>query len=397
MSKFAVGLQIYSKMFIQRKMAAAIEKFMGWYPIVYVGGPRQSGKTTLLKHLYGTLPYASLEEPDVRLLAEEDPRRFLSRFSKGGILDEVQRAPWLFSYLQGLVDSDASLRFLLSGSQNFLMMKQVSQSLAGRVGVLTLLPLSSLELSAEQVENLTTFMWRGGYPAIYERQIPPDIFFANYLQTYVERDVRTLKEIGNLTQFVRFMRLCAGRVGQPLNMSSLATQAGVAVNTVKTWLSVLEASYILFFLSPYHGNFKKRIIKSPKLYFFDTGLLCHLLGIAGPEPLDMHPYFGNIFENMIIAELYKKRANAGRRPVFWFWRDQHQHEVDLIIEEEGQLMAIEIKGSQTYNARLASGLKRWKKLAGERGARRVLVYSGSGEMKFEDFELLPWARAVEEI
>ncbi len=382
-------------MFISRLLSSAIQEQMQWYPVVYVGGPRQSGKTTLLRNLFPDLPYANLEDPDTRLMAEEDPRRFLKRFRQGGILDEVQKVPDLFSYLQGIVDEHPSLRFLLSGSQNFLMMENITQSLAGRIALLTLLPLSLKELPPEASEELEQFIWKGGYPALFERGIPQDVFFNNYLQTYLERDVRSLKNIGNLNAFTRFISLCAGRVGQPLNLSTLATQTGISVNTVKAWLSVLEASYIIFLLSPYHKNFNKRVIKSPKLYFFDTGLLCYLLGIAEPAQLYTHYHFGNIFENAIITELYKKRTHAGKRPNFWFWQDQHRHEVDLLIEEKGQLTAIEIKSAQTYNARLASGIKAWEKAAGKETARQYLLYAGEQHMPFGKFELLPWREGVE--
>ena len=382
-------------MFVKRELSKVIVQHREWYPIIYLGGPRQSGKTTLLLHLFPDLKYASLEDPDMRLLAEEDPRRFLNTFPNGGILDEVQRVPVLFSYLQGLVDGNKSLHFLLSGSQNFLMMESISQSLAGRVGLLNLLPFGYPEIASMQPPDLLDFVWRGGYPGLFEKKIPPDVFFNNYLQTYLERDVRQLKNVGDLLQFARFMRLCAGRVGQPLNMSNLATDAGISVNTVKAWLSVLEASYMLFFLPPYHSNFNKRIIKAPKIYFFDTGFLCYLLGISAPEQLETHHYFGNIFENAVIAELYKKRSNAGTRPAFWFWQDQHRNEVDLLIKEGGKLRAVEIKSSQTYNSRLAAGLKMWQKLTGAAAEEQFLVFAGEQDIQLEACRLLPWKTAFE--
>lgn len=383
-------------MFVHREITGIIRQTHNWYPIIYLGGPRQSGKTTLLKHLFPDLPYSSLEDPDVRLLAEEDPRRFLKSFPVGGILDEAQRVPHLFSYLQTLVDGNKSLRFVLSGSQNFLLMEKISQSLAGRVGILNLFPFAYPEIATtSEIVNLETFVWRGGYPSLFEKGTPQDVFFNNYLQTYLERDVRLLKNIGDLSQFARFMRLCAGRVGQPLNMSNLATDAGLSVNTVKSWLSVLEASYLVFFLQPYHANLNKRVIKSPKMYFFDTGLLCHLLGIASPEQLETHHYFGHIFENSIILELYKKRVNNGKRPTFWFWQDQHNNEVDLLIEENGTLKAIEIKSSQTYNIRLISGLKKWQSLTGTPSEEQFLVFAGSQNMALETGRLVPWREALE--
>jgi predicted AAA+ superfamily ATPase len=383
---------------IHRIIIPALQEVQRYYPVVYLGGPRQSGKTTLLKHLYPELPYANLEDPDTRLLAEQDPRRFLNRFPQGAILDEAQRVPLLFSYLQGRVDSDPALRFILSGSQNFLLMESITQSLAGRVGILNLLPLGLTEITdtTGEIPNLEQFAWRGGYPALYDRHTPQDIFFNNYIQTYLERDVRSLKNVGDLSLFNRFLRLCAGRAAQPLNLTTLANDTGIAVNTAKAWLSVLEASYLIFYLPPYYNNFNKRIIKTPKLFFFDTGLLCHLLGIAAPKQLETHHYFGNIIENALIAELYKKRANQGRKPVFWFWQDQHGNEVDLLIEEGGALTALEIKASQTFNPRLFSGLAKWRQLA-TGSFRRVLIYAGEQRMEMEHGLLMPWADAMREI
>lgn len=371
---------------------------MEWYPVLYLGWSRQSGKTTLLQNLFPNLPYASLEDPDIRLLATEDPRRFLNAFPKGAILDEAQRVPELFSYLQSLVDANKSLRFVLSGAQNFLLMEKITQSLAGRVGILNLLPFSYAELeSSQKPESLPQAAWKGGYPALYTSTLPPAIFFNNYIQTYLERDVRLIKNVGDLTLFSRFLRLCAGRVGQPINMSNFATDVGVAVNTIKAWLSVLEASYMIFMLQPYHQNFNKRLIKTPKMYFFDTGLVSHLLGISTPEQLDTHHYFGNIVENYLIAELYKKRTNAGEKPVFWFWQDKKGNEVDLIIEEDGLIKAIEIKASQTYNTRLMSGLTYWQNFEVTEPRAQYLVYGGQQKMDLNAGKLMPWQTALKEL
>lgn len=384
-------------MFTTRQLATTILATRQWYPVLYVGGPRQSGKTTLLRHLFPDMPYTSLEDPDTRLLAEDDPRRFLNSFPKGGILDEAQRVPSLFSYLQTMVDANKSLQFILSGSQNFLLMEKISQSLAGRVGILNLYPFSYPEIT-EAVgmrPDLQSFAWQGGYPALYDKKIPSEVFFNNYLETYLERDVRLLKNVGDLSQFARFMRLCAGRVGQPLNMSTLATDTGVSVNTIKAWISVMEASYILYLLQPWHVNYNKRIIKSPKMYFFDTGLLCHLLGVSSPKQLGTHHFQGNIIENAIITELYKKRSNLGKRPVFWFWQDSKGNEVDLLIEEEGELRPIEIKSSQTYNPRLVSGLNLWQKLTDTKPEDQFLVYAGTQKIQLENCRLMPWQEAIE--
>ncbi|MEQ1746836.1 MAG: ATP-binding protein [Saprospiraceae bacterium] len=384
-------------MFVARSITETIHSFRGWFPVIYLGGPRQSGKTTLLRHLLPDLPYASLEDADTRLRADEDPRRFLNSFPNGAILDEAQRVPLLFNYLQGLVDSDKNRRFVLSGSQNYLLMESITQSLAGRVGILNLLPFSMAEIEQRQpIATLEYFAWRGGYPALFDdHSVPANVFFDSYIQTYIERDVRLLKNVGDLSAFGKFMRLCAGRVGQPLNLTSLATDSGIAPNTAKAWLSVLEASYLIFMLPPYFENFNKRIIKAPKLYFFDTGLLCHLLGISSPAHLETHHYFGNIVENALLVELYKKRTNAGKRPAFWFWQDQQGNEIDLVIQENGSLYAIEFKSSQTYNTRLSAGLKRWQSLTGASTDQLFLVYAGIMEGERDFGMLLPWRKALQ--
>ena len=382
-------------MYIERAITASLAELEKYYPIVYVGGPRQAGKTTMLRKVYPHYAYVNLEDPELRSLAEQDPRRFLKTLKKGAILDEVQRVPHLFSYLQVMVDEDKKLRFILSGSQNFLLMEKITQSLAGRAGILNLFGFSysEMEKTAFSPQDLENFVWRGGFPGLHQQEVPPQIFFNNYLQTYLERDVRLLKNIGDLSIFNRFMRLAAGRVGQPLNLSSLATDLGLSVNTVKAWFSVLEASYMIFYLAPYHKSFNKRIIKSPKFYFFDTGLLCFLLGIQSAQQLETHHYFGNIVENALIADLYKKRSHKGVRPIFWFWQDQHGNEIDLLMEENGKVTAIEIKSSQTFNTRLLSGLKKWKTLNGEKSIN-FLIYAGQQRMEMEVGTLLPWQEAL---
>lgn len=386
-------------MLLERQIAKPLQELGQYYPIIYLGGPRQAGKTTLLKKLFPNLPYANLEDPELRLLAEQDPRRFLNSFPAGAIVDEAQRVPQLFSYLQVLVDENPELQFYLSGSQNFLLMENISQSLAGRVGILSLFPLSYSELvdTAYVPPDLEHFIWKGGFPGLHEKAVPPELFFNNYVQTYLERDVRLLKNVGDLSLFNRFLRLCAGRVGQPLNLSTLATDLGLSVNTVKAWFSVLEASYLIFYLPPYHENFNKRIIKTPKFYFFDTGLLCHLLGIGSPKQLETHHYFGTIVENAIIADLYKKRAHAGKRPDFWYWRDQHGNEVDLLIEETGEVRAIEIKSSQTFNPRLLAGLSKWAQLRSDQADQRFLVYAGNQSLMLEAGRLMPWEEGLQEL
>jgi predicted AAA+ superfamily ATPase len=381
---------------IPRLLSESIREHLRYFPVIYLGGPRQSGKTTLLKHLFPDFPYASLENQDTRLLAEQDPRRFLGAFPNGAILDEAQRVPDLFSYLQGTVDENKQLHFILSGSQNFLLMEKITQSLAGRVGILTLMPLGLEELPGDLSAKMPPeqWAWQGGYPAIYDRQTPPDLIFPNYVETYLQRDVRQMRNVGDLNQFARFLRLCAGRAGQILNVSSLANDADVSVNTAKSWLSILEASYIIFFLQPYYRNFNKRLIKSPKLYFFDSGLLCHLLGIASAAQLNTHYYYGNIMENMLLAELYKKRSHRGQRPPFWYWRDSNGNEVDLLIEEEGTLKSVELKASKTFNTRLLSGLAWWQKTSGLKPEHSRLIYLGEMAFETENGRLTPWKEVL---
>ena len=381
---------------IPRLLTDAILELERYFPILYIGGPRQSGKTTLLQSLFKSLPYASLENPDTRLFAEQDPRRFLASFPNGAILDEAQNVPQLFSYLQGIVDANQSIRFILSGSQNFLMMEKITQSLAGRVGILTLLPLGLEELPSEILSNLTVehWTWQGGYPVLYSKSTPPRLVFPNYLETYIQRDVRQVLNVGDINRFTRFIRLCAGRSGQLLNLSTLANDTDVAVNTVKAWLSILEASYLVFLLRPYHENYNKRVIKAPKLYFFDTGLLCNLLGISSVEQLNTHYFFGNIIENMLISELYKRKSHRGIRPQFWFWRDNNGNEVDLLIEEEGKLKAFEFKSSQTFNTRHFEGLAWWKKNTGMLAENMAVVYLGDQVFSTENGQLLPWNKLL---
>ncbi|TAK34822.1 MAG: ATP-binding protein [Saprospiraceae bacterium] len=381
---------------IPRLLSQSVRELEKFFPVIYIGGPRQSGKTTLLKHLYGELPYASLENPDTVLLAEHDPRRFLESFPKGAVLDEAQRVPHLFSYLQGMVDANKDLRFILSGSQNFLLMENITQSLAGRVGILTLLPFGLEELPEEISAPLSPeqWAWQGGYPVLYDRGTPPGLVFGNYLETYLQRDVRLLQNVGDLNSFNRFLRLCAGRAGQLLNISALAKDADISVNTAKAWLSVLEASWVVFFLKPYHGNFNKRLIKSPKMYFFDTGLLSYLLGIAAVEQLDTHYLYGNILENMLLAELYKKRSHRGANPPFWFLRDSNGNEVDLLIKEGDVLKAVELKAAKTFNTRHFSALAIWQKAAGISVDNSYVIYLGQQEFQTEHGKLLPWRKAL---
>jgi predicted AAA+ superfamily ATPase len=316
---------------IPRETAAIIIKLRKQFPVITLTGPRQSGKTTLLRSIYNDIPYISLEDIDIRNTAINDPRGFLNNFPKGAVLDEVQRTPELFSYIQGIVDENKEIHFVLSGSQNFLLLENISQSLAGRAAILKLLPFSMSELQNEGLipDSYEQLIFKGMYPGIYDRDIEPGFFYPSYISTYIERDVRQIKNIENLNSFSNFLQLCAGRTGQIVNLNSLATDAGISPNTAKSWLSILEASYIIFFLQPYYKNYNKRIIKSPKLYFYDTGLVCSLLGISSADQVKTYHSKGALFENLIITELMKSRLHHGVNPRFYFWQNKTKQEIDL--------------------------------------------------------------------
>ena len=365
---------------ITRDIEATLCKLLEGFPIVTLTGPRQSGKTTLARAVFTSKPYVSLEDPDVRRLALDDPRGFLGRFPDGAVLDEVQRAPELLSYLQTRVDADGRMGlFLLTGSQQFGLLSGVTQSLAGRTAFIELLPFSihELERAGARPASLDEMLFTGGYPPLYDRGLSPRSWLSAYVTAYVERDVRQFLKVLDLEAFQRFVRLCAGRSGQILNLSSLATDCGITHNTAKAWISVLEASYILFQLRPHHANFSKRLVKAPKIYFYDTGLLCWLLGIQAPDQLAAHPLRGSIFETLVVSELVKTRFNLGERASLHFWRDSNGNEVDVIADVGSRLMAIEIKSGQTLNRDFFTGLERWQTLAGDLATSPALVYGGT--------------------
>jgi len=380
---------------ISRNAEVAIGTLLQGFPIVTITGPRQSGKTTLAKKVFADKPYFSLEDPDVRRMALDDPRGFLGNLPDGGVLDEVQRAPELFSYLQSQVDADSRMGlFLLTGSQQFGLMSKVTQSLAGRTAFIELLPLSIDELvkANSPPQSLDEMLFNGGYPALYDRQLSPNQWFPAYVTAYVERDVRQLINVQDLEIFQRFVRLCAGRSGQLLNLSSLAADCGVTHNTIKSWISVLEASYILFQLRPHYVNFNKRLVKSPKLYFYDVGLLCWLLGIREMEQIATHPLRGHIFETLIVSECMKSYLNRSETAPLHFWRDSNGNEVDLIVDVGTRLMPIEIKSGQTVNRDFFTGLKRWMEFAGDQGDNPTLVYGGAESYSHGGVDVVSWKK-----
>lgn len=378
---------------IKRQAETVLLDLAKGYPILAITGPRQAGKTTLAQSTFPDKRYVSLEDLDEREFADQDPRGFLARFPDGAILDEAQRCPNLFSYLQTRVDAEKRMGlFVLTGSQQFGLMSNITQTLAGRVGLIQLLPFSLQELQATNtpISSLDDVLWRGMYPPIYDRNLAPEKWFANYVMTYIERDVRQVVEVQNLSLFQRFIKMCAARVGQLINMSSLAIDCGVSHNTIRSWLSVLEAGYVVFLLKPHHQNFGKRLVKTPKLYFYDTGLAAYLLGIRDAEHLSIHSARGSLFENLVVSELLKQRYNQGLASNLYFWRNNTGDEVDVVIEQGEQLMPMEIKSGQTFNADFLSGINKWMKIAGDAALTPQLIYGGSENMTRNGVEVRSW-------
>ena len=363
------------------------------FPVVAITGPRQAGKTTLAKAVFKDKPYVSLENPDEREFAQNDPRRFLARFPNGAVLDEVQRCPALLSWLQGVVDQRGVMGdFVLTDLAQFDLIEGITQTLAGRVGRVELLPLSSSELkAANQLPNsLSQMLIQGGYPALYDRKITPQDWFSNYVATYVERDVRQLISVRNLGQFQTFLKMCASRTGQLINLTSLGADCGISAVTAKQWLSVLETSYIVTLLRPHHSNFGKRLVKTPKIYFLDSGLAAWLMGIRSAETLETHAARGALFESWVVSELYKKRLNGGLPIDLYFWRDNTGNEVDLIIEKEKGLQPIEIKSGSTYASDWSQGLKKWQALAQNSSLEPAILYGGESNFEREGLKVWGW-------
>lgn len=378
-------------MLFQRSITPVVVGAASRYRALTLLGPRQSGKTTLARALFQNHAYLSLENPDVRLRALEDPRAFLSGVPGDAILDEVQRAPDLLSYLQEILDTKSDTRrFVLTGSDSLLLSDKVAQSLAGRTRLLHVLPMFRRELPADlRPSTLDETLWKGGYPRIFDERLDPREWYGDYYQTYVEKDVRNILAIDDLAQFDRFVRLCAGRAGQLTNYAALASDTGISQPTAVKWSSVLQTSFVTFLLAPHFKNFNKRITKSPKLYFYDTGLLCYLLRIRSPEDLATHPLRGAIFENWVVGERRKQRVALGEDPPYYFWRDQHGHEVDLVEDRGTWLELCEIKSGATYQSGFASTIHWLNELQKRDGGS--VVFGGDSSFAHAGVNVIGWA------
>lgn len=373
----------------ERFLSPYIQRLAKKYPVITLMGPRQSGKTTLVKAAFPHKPYVNMEDIENRSLATVDPKSFMERFPEGAIFDEIQKTPHLLSYIQLIVDaSDKKGLFILTGSHQAELHGAVSQSLAGRTSLLRLLPLSLQELRTGHIDDSTEeIILRGGYPRVYKENLPIENAYSSYFQTYVERDVRDILQVKDILVFERFIKLLAGRVGQVLNYASLAADVGVSAVTIREWISVLEATYIIVRLEPYFENFGKRVIKSPKVYFTDTGLVCYLLGIETKKQLTSDPLYGNLFENWMILELMKFRYNQGKDPHLYFYRDTTGKEVDLLFQQGSSLIPIEIKSGKTFSPTFLNGLKFFHAQAEKRAKGGAIIYGGTNSQKLEKFHL----------
>ncbi|MCX8086003.1 MAG: ATP-binding protein [Rhodocyclaceae bacterium] len=378
---------------IPRTALATLYRLARGFPIVALTGPRQSGKTTLARAAFPDKPYVSLEDADTLAYVTTDTRLFLASLPEGAIIDEAQRCPALFSYLQRHVDERQRMGdFVLTGSQQFGLMSKITQSLAGRVGLIHLLPLSQSELAAagQATDCLDETLWRGSYPALYDRELSPGDWYPHYVATYLERDVRQLLAVRELSLFQRFLKMCAARCGQLLNLSALAADCGISHVTARQWLTVLEASYIVYLLPPYHRNFGKRLVKTPKLYFLDAGLAAWLLGIRSAEAIAIHAMRGALFETFVIGEFIKQRQNAGIPVDLYFWRDNTGHEIDLLYEAGDKLQAIEIKSGMTFSSDWPQAVRRWATYARDAALAPWIIHGGDHSFEAADYRAFSW-------
>ena len=381
---------------IIRQVIPKLQEMATKFPVLTVTGPRQSGKTTVCKQTFSDYRYVSLENPDDRLFAEEDPRGFLEEYNSKVIIDEAQNVPQLFSYIQGIVDESQQMgQFILTGSQNFLLLKKISQSLAGRVYIFHLLPLNYSEIDQDYPQDLENSIFKGGYPAIYDRKLSAEDFFPSYIQTYIERDVRSIVQVKDLNLFSNFLKLCAGRTGQLFNASALGNELGIDYKTVQNWLSVLQTSFIIFLLQPWHENFNKRIVKTPKLYFYDSGLAAYLLGIKDFDEVNFHFAKGALFENYVITEYIKNLRNLGNNKMPYFWRDSNGNEIDMLSNFGKNMKIVEMKSGKTINMSFFKGLDYFEKIQQGYELERFLVYGGNQNRKQKNTQILAWNKIDE--
>jgi len=367
---------------INREAEKKIRLYAKQFRAIAVVGPRQSGKTTIARKVFPRKPYVSLEDPDERQMALDDPRYFLSRFNKGAIIDEAQRVPELFSYLQSIIDkTNKDGLFVLTGSNNFLLQQSISQTLAGRIGYIDLLPLTLQEIKRfeNKINTANDWILNGSYPEIYDKERKPSIWYPAYIRTYVERDVRMIKNIDNSSLFTKFLKICAGRTSQLLNLTAISIECGIELKTVKSWLAVLESSYIIYLLKPHYSNFNKRLVKTPKLYFYDSGLACSLLGIKTISELELSHFRGSLFENAVVSEIYKIESNKINQSQLYFWRDNKGLEIDLLIDSGKKILPVEVKSANTFSKDYLKNVFYWNALSASKGG--MLVYSGDKSFK----------------
>ncbi|MDC7242805.1 MAG: ATP-binding protein [Sphaerochaetaceae bacterium] len=382
---------------IDRQLENELALLKKEFPIIAILGPRQSGKTTISQKVFPNYDYVTLEDIDHREFAQNDPRGFLDRYNEKVIIDEIQRVPLLMSYLQSHVDKmKKNGEIVITGSHNFLLMEQISQSLAGRVGITKLLPFSYKELSKTE-NDINDIIFKGSYPRIYDQGIRPEVFYKNYISTYIEKDIRQIKLITKIDDFLKFIKILAGRTGQELNTNSISEECGVSHKTIKEWISVLEASFIVYRLRPYHKNYKKRIVKNPKIYFTDTGLVCNLLGIRKKEDIDYHFLKGSLFETYIVNEFIKYNFNFGDKYDIYFWRDNHKKEIDIIMDFGFRQRAFEVKSSKTVNEKFFDTLKYWHSLTDTELENLYLIYGGNENYRRNGMNVISWNNIFEGI